>query len=442
VTRKNENPDTLSRKMDGPSGIDLHPEPPNAVRVSKRAGLIVLCLICGLASLFGFGVYRRQQNAASDIYDGGAQRKVAPATLAAKEITRNIPEGVINLATEGGEPASAAGATNNKSQAAGAPETAAVKRQQPTREPETPATPTPEERRLAQAYARELQAIAAPTSTRSLAGTAGSALPPYLPPIPPGNNASPLAALAELFQPRTAPQTPASRRTGSDREFEEQNMQNEKRAFLAQAGSSRTGAYLASTRTPALSEFEIKAGWEIPAILEQELNSDLPGELKALVTANVYDTATGKHLLIPQGARLVGSYDSNVGFGQNGLQVVWHRIIYPDASSIDLSGMVGQDAHGSSGFRGDVDNHYKRLIGFAALSSLFSAGFQLSQPNRSVLQTPSAGEIAAGAVGQEITQVGAQITRKNLNIQPTIKIPIGYRFSVRVNRDMLFEGPY
>ena len=135
--------------------------------------------------------------------------------------------------------------------------------------------------------------------------------------------------------------------------------------------------------------------------------------------------------------------DSNVAYGQNGLQVIWHRIIYPDASSIDLSGMIGQDAQGSSGFRSEVDNHYQRLVGFAVLSSLFSAGFQLSQSHRaSVLQNPSAGEIAAGAVGQEVSQVGAQITRRNLNIQPTIKIPIGYKFNVRVNRDILFESPY
>jgi type IV secretion system protein VirB10 len=152
---------------------------------------------------------------------------------------------------------------------------------------------------------------------------------------------------------------------------------------------------------------------KIPAVLEQELNSDLPGELKALVTANVYDTATGRYLLIPQGARLVGTYDSVVAYGQNRLQAVWHRVIYPDGSSVDLGGMTAQDAHGASGFRGDVDNHYRRLIGFAALTSLFSAGFQLSQHNRAnILQNPSAGEIAAGAVGQEITQLGAQATRR------------------------------
>jgi type IV secretion system protein VirB10 len=177
--------------------------------------------------------------------------------------------------------------------------------------------------------------------------------------------------------------------------------------------------------------------------MEQAVNSDLPGDLKALVTANVYDTAAGRYLLIPQGARLIGSYDSAVAYGQDGLQVVWNRIIFPDASSIDLGGMVGQDSHGASGFRQDVDNHYKRLIGLSVLSSLFSAGFQLSQPRRgTILQYPTAAEIAAGSVGQEVSQTGAQIARKNLNIQPTIKVPVGYKFNVRVNRDILFDSPY
>ena len=85
----------------------------------------------------------------------------------------------------------------------------------------------------------------------------------------------------------------------------------------------------------------------------------MTGEIKALVRENVYDTATGRYLLIPQGARLVGAYDSRVGYGQNGIQVVWSRLIFPDGSSVNLEGMAGQDASGDSGLRHDVDNHYK-----------------------------------------------------------------------------------
>ena len=220
-------------------------------------------------------------------------------------------------------------------------------------------------------------------------------------------------------------------------------MQSRKEAFLSKAQAGQIDDYLKSTRTAPLSSFEIKAGWEIPALLEQALNSDLPGELKALVASNVYDTATGRYLLIPQGSRLVGVYNSRIGYGQDGVQVAWDRVIYPDGSSLDLSGMIGQDAHGFSGFRDKVDHHYTRLVGFAVLTSLFAAASEISQnQNRSLLTYPSPGQVAGSAVGQQASDLGAQITRRNLNVQPTIKIPVGYRFNVRVNRDILFDAPY
>jgi type IV secretion system protein VirB10 len=132
-----------------------------------------------------------------------------------------------------------------------------------------------------------------------------------------------------------------------------------------------------------------------------------------------------------------------VSYGQDGVQVAWSRIIFPDASSIDLNGMVGLDSQGNAGLRDKVDRHYERIIGFAALTSLFTAAFEISQRrNQSVLTTPSAGEAASNAVGQELSQTGSQITRRNLNVQPTIKVPIGYQFTVRVNRDILFDAPY
>src|ERR1700726_1130272 len=148
-------------------------------------------------------------------------------------------------------------------------------------------------------------------------------------------------------------------------------MQFRKEAFPAAGRNRQADDYLRSTREAPLSRFEIKAGWEIPAVLEQSLNSDLPGELKALVTSNVYDTATGQYLLIPQGSRLIGKYDSRVSYGQDGVQVAWSRIIFPDASSIDLDGMLGLDSQGNAGLRDKVDRHYERIVGFAALTSLF-----------------------------------------------------------------------
>jgi type IV secretion system protein VirB10 len=428
------------REIDAPNGIDLNPNPPEAVRVSKRAGLVALAVLCGLASLFGFSVYQRTNRTTAASFAKEDSKKVIPATKAAEEITRDIPSGVINLATEandGRTPSkpseSSRKATEENPKTGGG--TAAPRRrlQSP---PNQNADPTPEERLIAEAYRRQLQAVASPTSIRSGSSTA----PPPRPSAPPpsASDASALAALAQALRPNT-PAAPAVSSSGPS----DQNMQTQKEAFLVQARAKTGGNYLPSTRTNPLSEYDIKAGWEIPAMLEQEINSELPGEIKALVTTNVYDTATGQHLLIPQGSRLIGSYDSHIAYGQDSLQVVWHRIIFPDASSVDLGGMIGQDATGAAGFRGDVDRHYSRLIGFSVLSSLFSAGFQLSQTRRgTILQNPSPAEIAAGAVGQEISQTGAEITRRNLNVQPTLKIPVGYKFNVRVNHDILFDGPY
>lgn len=454
MSRKNRNPETQPvQEIEAPTGIELHPDPPETVRVSKRAGLVVLLVLCGLASVFGYGVYRRQHETAEAQTSGGDPRKLVPAITSAKEITKDIPDGIINLAAE---EAAAPGETRREAHTAherdgvideGATPTisrTSITNARPTPQPQSlrATAPTAEEKRLAQTYARELQAIAAPTAIRSSVRSGVNLAPRENDRVGPPDS-SPLTMLAQLLGSKDQTGKPIESRRSPDREFEEQNMQSWKQAFLSDARNSSGNNYLNTTRTQAISEFEIKAGWEIPAVLEQDLNSDLPGELKALVTANVYDTATGRHLLIPQGARLVGTYDSNVAYAQGALQVVWHRIVYPDASSVDLGGMVGQDSHGSAGFRGDVDNHYMRLIGFAALSSVLSAGFQLSQPNQgNIYQNPKAGEIAAGAVGQEISQLGAQITRKNLNVQPTIKIPIGYRFNVRVNRDILFDAPY
>jgi type IV secretion system protein VirB10 len=237
---------------------------------------------------------------------------------------------------------------------------------------------------------------------------------------------------------------PTSAAAATETDYEAQNAQTRKDAFLKAAQNKGAAEdYLRYTRDAPLSRYEIKAGWEIPAVLEQSLNSDLPGELKALVTSNVYDTATGQYLLIPQGSRLVGKYDSRISYGQDGVQVAWSRIIFPDASSIDLDGMMGLDAHGNAGLRDKVDHHYKRLIGMEVLTSMFMATFAISQNRgQSILAYTTPSQAAETAVGQELTMTGAQMARRNMNVQPTIKVPAGYRFTVRVNRDILFESPY
>jgi type IV secretion system protein VirB10 len=222
------------------------------------------------------------------------------------------------------------------------------------------------------------------------------------------------------------------------------NIQEHKESFIEKARQARDERdYSSATRAPALSKYEIKAGWDIPATLESGVNTDLPGEAKAVVRENVYDTATGQYLLIPQGSRLVGRYDNRVSYGQSRVIVIWSRLIFPDGSSVDLDGMVGHDASGAGGFHDHVDNHYVRLVSTALLLSAFTAGIEMSQPqttSASGLLSPSAA--ATQALGQQFGQLGMEVTRKNLNIQPTVKIRPGYRFNVRVNRDIAFTEPY
>jgi type IV secretory pathway VirB10-like protein len=226
-------------------------------------------------------------------------------------------------------------------------------------------------------------------------------------------------------------------------EYEHQNAQAEKQQFLDHASSAPVSNYLPYARTQAMGKYEIKQGWLIPAVLEQELNSDLPGMIRALVRENVYDSVTGMYLLIPKGSRMIGLYNSNIGFGQGAVQAVWRRILFPDGSSLDLGAFEGDNSQGASGLRDQVDDHWKRILSGALLTSLFAAGLQISQgQNNSVLTTQSYGQQISAALGSQVGQLGEQVTRRNLNIQPTIKIRPGHRFFVRVQKDMLFQAPY
>jgi len=308
--------------------------------------------------------------------------------------------------------------------------------------PTQPPQETPEERRITAAYQREQEAIQAPTGIRNSESPA--TLSAIAQPMP--NDFSQVGSSLGQANGGARQGGNSSSPTngqGLQNDYDSQNMQSRKEAFLAGSRERQADNYLHSGRESPLSRYEIRAGWEIPAVLEQSLNSDLPGELKALVTSNVYDTATGLYLLIPQGSRLIGKYDSRIAYGQDGVQVAWSRIIFPDATSLDLDGMLGLDSHGNAGMRDKVDHHYRRIIGFTVLTSLFTAAFDISQrTNQTTLSYPTPAQSAGSAVGQELSETGAQITRRNLNVQPTIRVPAGYKFTVRVNRDILFETPY
>ena len=248
-----------------------------------------------------------------------------------------------------------------------------------------------------------------------------------------GNSSTTQPALAQAG-------TPGAFEQRSD--YERQNDQEQKTAFGLQHSKQQT-EYLNATRKPAEGQYEVKAGWLIPAILEQQLNSDLPGMIRALVRENVFDSATGRYILIPSGSTLIGVYNSHVGYGQSALQAVWQRVIFPDGSSLALGGFEGDDNAGAAGFRDQVNNHWGRILSGALLTSVFAAGIEVSQgTNSSVLQSQSVGQTVGQAVGQQVGQLGTEVTRRNLNIQPTVVVRPGYRFFVRVEKDILFSGPY
>ena len=217
-----------------------------------------------------------------------------------------------------------------------------------------------------------------------------------------------------------------------------QNRQDQKEAFVAKTGD-------AATRNPGglqlpASPYQVMAGTVIPAALVTGINSDLPGQVIANVTEAVYDTATGRHLLIPQSSRLIGRYDSQVAFGQRRVLLVWTRLILPDASSVALDRLPGIDPAGYAGLEDGVDWHWGRILAGAALSTLLGVGAELAAPgsrtdgNRVVIA-------ARGGVQDTVNQVGQEITKRNLGVQPTLTIRPGFAMRVMVSKDLVLR-PY
>lgn len=191
--------------------------------------------------------------------------------------------------------------------------------------------------------------------------------------------------------------------------------------------------------------FVLRAGFIIPGLLITGINSDLPGQISAQVSQDVYDTATGRYLLIPQGSRLVGAYSSQVAYGQSRVLVAWDRIIFPDGKALDIGGMQGADSAGYSGYKDKVNNHFWKVFSSAFLMSGIVAGVSLSQDTAggdSASNRQRASDAMSQALGQQLGQAMTQMIMKNLNIAPTIEIRPGYRFNVVVNKDMVFYKPY
>lgn len=235
---------------------------------------------------------------------------------------------------------------------------------------------------------------------------------------------------------------------GEKDEMLRQNNQEAKLDFLGESGlSEREETNPHAVREPA-SRYEVTAGMVIPAVLLTQAESDLPGLMTGRVTENVFDSATGQHLLIPQGTTIVGVYDSVVTFGQQRLLIAWQRLILPDGSKLNIGGMPGADLIGAAGLRDQVDRHTGRIFGSALLLSVLTAGVTLSQEdgNPTGLGVGSTRDqvksTLATALGQRLGDAANEMLEREMNVQPTLRIQPGHRFHVLVNRDLIFEGPY
>ncbi len=217
-----------------------------------------------------------------------------------------------------------------------------------------------------------------------------------------------------------------------------QNRQDQKEAFLSKAGSTQT-RNSGSLQMPA-SPYQVMAGTVIAAALVTGIKSDLPGDVIATVTEPIYDTAAGKFLLIPQGARLMGKYNSQVSYGQSRTQVVWNRVILPDTSSFQLDNLVGADTAGYAGLEDGVDWHWDRVLAGAAMTTLLGIGAELASPEN---RQDGDRVIIAGRDGLQdtVNQVGQEMTRRNMNIQPTLTSRPGLPVRIIVNRDLALR-PY
>ena len=304
--------------------------------------------------------------------------------------------------------------------------------------------------RRKQAQVKRLMAAGAPTSIQafrmdgkdSAKGTAGAGS---------DEASAALAEVSKLLADIPAPQDgqgassfmsmpPGMGTSGPGGNASDPNGWNRKEAFIKQ---NLPEEYSQHIRATPRSPLELKSGTLLPCVLISGLNSDLPGNMVAQISENVWDTVSGRYLLIPRGSKVIGTYDNQVAYGQSRVLVIWSRLVFPDGSTLVLDNLGGADQSGYSGFKGAVNRHWGSIISSALLVSLLGAGVEIAAPTsngdrdkedpRSILA-----ENAATAVAEAMSQ----IIQREVNRQPTIKIKPGYRFMIFVQRDILFPAAW
>ncbi|MEY9594418.1 type IV secretory pathway VirB10-like protein [Bradyrhizobium yuanmingense] len=239
----------------------------------------------------------------------------------------------------------------------------------------------------------------------------------------------PTAAL--VGSDRVGPSNP----TGTGDDASAQSGQDRKLAFVNASVDRRTVSADRVTR-PA-SPYIVQAGTVIPGALITGIRSDLPGQITAQVTENVYDTPTGRFLLVPQGARLIGVYDSQVTFGQSRVLLVWTRLIMPNGRSIVLERQSGADTAGYAGLEDQVDNHWGELFNAAALSTFLAIGTELGAGSDSNSNDSAIIQALRHGASDSLNQTGQQVVRRSLSLQPTLTVRPGFPIRVLVNHDLI-----
>ena len=217
----------------------------------------------------------------------------------------------------------------------------------------------------------------------------------------------------------------------------------DKEAFFGRA--EKDSSWILPHSRTAGQPLELKTGAVIPGVMVTGINSDLPGNIIAQVSQNVFDTATGRQLLIPQGAKLFGVYDSRVIYGQERVLVAWNRLMFPDGSAVTLGAMPGSDMAGNAGYTDKVNNHYLRIFGSAILMSMITGGMSYSMDSLDSggdSDNPTLQDEMGAALASQLGQATLQLLQKNLNIKPTLEIRPGYQFNVIVTKDIVFQQPY
>ncbi len=390
--------------MTGPSDLKaefrLRPEPARVTRLSRKVliGLgAVSSLAIAAALLFALDTGRRGNQTPDELYN--TENRTPADGLA------NLPKDYTGIPKLGPALPGDLGRPILKAQEEGKPVVV------PTIQ--TPRADPEEQRRLAEIEAARVAKLF--TDSRGVRTDNNQAL---------DTRKSTTDPNAMLTQPEVTPPLD----TGSA-----QNMQDRKLAFV-NADADRQTVSPDRVQEKA-SPYVLQAGSVIAAALITGIKSDLPGSITAQVTENVYDSPTGAHLLIPQGARLIGQYDSQVAFGQSRVLLVWNRVVMPDGTSIVLERLQGTDPQGFSGLEDEVDYHWGQLFKAAALSTLLGVGTQIGSSDDESQIAQAIRESAQGTA----SNVGQQIVGRQLNIQPTLTIRPGFPVRVIVNRDLVMQ---